>query len=43
LVANRIRKFKILNFGPMEKNCEVKRQPTGNQKSGKEVQVIEKK
>jgi hypothetical protein len=42
-VANRVTEFKILTFGPMETNSEIKRQPVGNQRSGKEIQVMEKK
>ena len=43
LVANRVTEFKILTFGPTGKNSEIKRQPTGILRSGKEIRVMEKK
>jgi hypothetical protein len=42
-VANRVTELKILTFRLMEKNSEIKRQPIRNQRSGKEIQVMEKK
>jgi hypothetical protein len=35
--------FKIFNFWTCGKNSEIKRQPIGYRKSGKEIQVMEKK
>jgi hypothetical protein len=41
LVANyRIQNFNFWTYG---KNSEIKRQPIGDQRSGKEIQVMEKK
>jgi hypothetical protein len=42
-VANHVIEFKIFNFWTYGKNSEIKRQPIGNQKRGKEIQVMEKK
>jgi hypothetical protein len=43
ITANRITVFKILTFGPIGKNSEIKRQPIRNEISRKEIQVMEKK
>jgi hypothetical protein len=43
VVANRVTEFKNFNFWTYGKNSEIKRQPIGNQISGKEIQVMEKK
>jgi hypothetical protein len=42
VVANRVTELKILTFGPVGKIAKL-RQPIGNQRSGKEIQVTEKK
>jgi hypothetical protein len=43
LIANRVTELKHFNFWTYGKNSEIKRQPIGNQGSGKEIQVMENK
>jgi hypothetical protein len=42
-VANRVTELKNFNLWTYGKNGEIKRQAIGNQRSGKEFQVMEKK
>jgi hypothetical protein len=43
IIANRITVFKNFNFWTYGKNSEIKRQPIRNQRSRKEIQVMEKR